>query len=253
MKLLADKYLGACKRKVGKLNSALEKLKVNTKDVSFEFMIESSAVFSSNIEGNPIDLNSWMNGKHQKEKSRLKEYQEIRDLIDSYDFARSHTLREKNMLKAHGVLTQQFLVASKRGKYRKVGVGIYGSRGLVYRAIEWQNVKREMGLLFDDIDELKSEALSVEKSFYYASAIHLRFAQIHPFADGNGRAARLLEKWFLAAHVGDVVWKIPAEEYYWNNRPTYYQNINLGVNYYELDYNKCLPFLLMLPKAMERE
>jgi Fic family protein len=32
--------------------------------------------------------------------------------------------------------------------------------------------------------------------------IHLRLAQIHPFRDGNGRAARLIEKWFVAEKLG---------------------------------------------------
>jgi hypothetical protein len=31
--------------------------------------------------------------------------------------------------------------------------------------------------------------------FYFASLIYLRFAHIHPFRNGNGRAARLLDKW----------------------------------------------------------
>ena len=33
-------------------------------------------------------------------------------------------------------------------------------------------------------------------------------------------------------------------------RNTYYKNINLGVNYYELDYSQCLPFLTILPKEL---
>ncbi len=258
MKLLTDKHLEEYKHRVGKLDSALEKLKAKSKDVSFEFTIESSAVFSSNIEGNPIDLNSWMNSKLLKvydlveEKARPKAHQEIQDLIDAYTFARGHALSEANMLRAHEMLTQQFLTKSSRGKYRTGRVGIYSSRGLVYLAVEEQFVQREMTFLFDDMDKLISKTqLSVEESFYYASAIHLRFAQIHPFADGNGRVARLLEKLFLASRLGEIIWMMSSEEYYWNNRPTYYQNINLGVNYYELDYDKCLPFLLMLPKAME--
>ncbi|WP_220392957.1 Fic family protein [Chitinophaga lutea] len=32
--------------------------------------------------------------------------------------------------------------------------------------------------------------------------IHLVFVKIHPRADGNGRSARLLEKWFLAVKLG---------------------------------------------------
>lgn len=250
MNFLTDKYLSQYKQKVGDLDGMLEKLNAKTKDVAFEVMIESSAVFSSNIEGNPIDLNSWMNTKLQKEKSRPKAHQEIQDLIEAYNFAQTTPLTEKNMLKAHRMLSQQFLVESKRGNYRGERVGIHSARGLVYVAVEPEFVQREMKFLFDDIAALQRTELSLEERFYYASGIHLRFAQIHPFADGNGRAARLLEKWFLSKDIGEIVWKISSEEYYWNNRPTYYENINLGVNYYELDHDKCLPFLLMLPKAV---
>lgn len=253
LKLLRDKYLEEYKHRVGKLDSALEKLKARTKDVTFEFTIESSAVFSSNIEGNPIDLNSWMNGKLLEDKSQPKAHQEIQDLIEAYNYAKSNPLTEEKVLSAHGILSQQFLIESKRGKYREERVGIHSARGLVYVAVEPEFVRREMKLLIEGIEALRQTALSLEESFYYASGIHLRFAQIHPFADGNGRVARLLEKWFLAQHTGEIVWKMSSEEYYWNNRPKYYENINLGVNYYELDYSKSLPFLLMLPKAMKME
>ncbi len=251
MNLLRDKYLAEYKQRVGSLGSALENLKKITNDVSFEFMLEVSAVYSSNIEGNPINLNSWMNGKLLKEKSQPKAYQEIQDLIDAYNFARSNAFTEANMLKTHGMLSAQFLIKSKQGKYREDRVGIYSARGLVYAAVEPEFVEREMRLLFEDVEALQRRTLPVEEAFFYASGVHLRFAQIHPFADGNGRVARLLEKWFLAKHIGEVIWKMSSEEYYWNNRPMYYQNINLGVNYYELDYSKCLPFLLMLPTAMD--
>jgi len=80
----------------------------------------------------------------------------------------------------------------------------------------------------------------------------LVFAHIHPFHDGNGRAARILEKWFLASKLEDKAWLIQSEKYYKENIKEYYKNINLGVNFYELNYDKCLPFLLMLPKALER-
>jgi Fic family protein len=97
---------------------------------------------------------------------------------------------------------------------------------------------------------LKRE-LSYKEVFYYASMIHLWTAKIHPFMDGNGRSARLLEKWFLVSKLGLSAWSINSEKYYWDNRPDYYQNIALGYNYYALYWDRCLPFLLMLPEALK--
>mgnify|MGYP006247185723 CR=1 FL=1 len=108
-----------------------------------------------------------------------------------------------------------------------------------------------MDIFFRDLQELLSANLSEIEVFYFASLIHLRFAHIHPFRDGNGRAARLLEKWFIAEKLGHDFWKISSEEYYKNNQPTYYAAINLGVNFYELNYDKCHRFLEMLPNCMK--
>jgi Fic family protein len=72
--------------------------------------------------------------------------------------------------------------------------------------------------------------------------------------DGNGRSARLLEKWFLASKLGKAAWSVNSEKYYWDHRPAYYQHIALGFNYYALHWERCIHFLLMLPTAMaERE
>jgi Fic family protein len=69
---------------------------------------------------------------------------------------------------------------------------------------------------------------------------------IHPFTDWNGRSARLLEKWFLTTKLWEDFWKLESEKYYKENRENYYKNINLWVNYYEIDYNKSENFLEML-------
>jgi Fic family protein len=130
-------------------------------------------------------------------------------------------------------------------------VGIFGPPGLVYLAIEPEFVKEAMSAFFVDLDILLKRDLTKSETIYFASLIHLIIAHIHPFRDGNGRAARLLEKWFLTKKLGDDFWKLSSEKYYKDHQQDYYNNINLGVNYYELNYDKCMPFLLMLPKSME--
>ena len=90
-----------------------------------------------------------------------------------------------------------------------------------------------------------------EEIFYYASYIHLVFVDIHPFNDGNGRAARLLEKWFLAEKLGEIAWYIQSENFYYHHVSDYYKNLNrLGMFYDKLDYAQATPFLEMLPKAV---
>ncbi|HPM03413.1 MAG TPA: Fic family protein, partial [Candidatus Cloacimonadota bacterium] len=112
-------------------------------------------------------------------------------------------------------------------------------------------VEHEMKIFFRDMEELISSKLNETEIFYFASMIHLRFAHIHPFRDGNGRAARLIEKWFISEKLGRDYWKIPSEEYYRVNQVRYYETINLGVNYYDLNYDRCLGFLEMLPNCLK--
>ena len=83
-------------------------------------------------------------------------------------------------------------------------------------------------------------------TFYYASMIHLVFVKIHPFQDGNGRTARLLEKWFLIEKIGQKAIAVQLEKNYYKHLKNYYANIiKLGLEYEVLDYGKSLDFLLM--------
>lgn len=224
--------------------------------VRYAFQVAS--VYSSRIEGNTLDLNSYMRsrmrgGQHPK----AKEQQEIDDLVSAYEFARSHALNEKNLLRAHAILSRDLLPESQRGAYRTGRMFVFDSRGIIYAAVEAEHVEEEMSRFFEDVRALRKGELSAGEAFYHAALMHLAFVHVHPMEDGNGRLARLLEKWFLASHLGTRAWKIPSEEHYWTRRPDYYERIRLGPNFYTLDYDAggaeeagCVPFLTMLPEAL---
>ncbi len=253
MRLVERKYLEIYKKSIGnEIPALIQNFDFSDNRGGFAYLTKSSAVYSSNIEGNSVGLNSFMNYAMNKDKFKAgKEVEEIEDLIEAYEFAQNNKLNEKNLLICHKIFSKTLLMPSKRGAYRIERIGVFGKSGLAYMAIEPEFVEREMKIFFQDINDLISSELNEIEVFYFASLIHLRLAHIHPFRDGNGRASRLIEKWFIAEKLGLDFWKIPAEEFYKKNQAKYYEAINLGVNFYELNYDKCIDFLGLLPNCMK--
>jgi Fic family protein len=218
----------------------------------FEYIIQSSATYSSNIEGNSIDIDNYLKNKKFKVKSKPKEMAEIDDLILAYNFAMKHQLSQATFLESHKILSNTILsLKSQKGKLRNQQVGIFSSGKVEYMAVEPEFVKVEFEKLFFDVEALTSMDLSHKEIFYYASMMHLIFEKIHPFMDGNGRAGRLLEKWFLTQKLGASAWAIQSERYYAKNRAEYYEKIHIGYNYYALKMGRCVPFLAMLPMSLK--
>lgn len=240
----------------GRIDAALQKLQesvaANSKSeqVSLTFLIDTAAVYSSNIEGNTLDINSFLNNRMAPKKHRSKEAKEIEDLVSAYEFTKKHTFNEKNMLKTHGLLSKEFVSLSRRGKYRKEPVGVYSHFGLEYMAVEAYLVKQEMRELFVVISNLLSKKKSRAENLFWATWIHLMIALIHPFADGNGRTARLCEKWYLMQTSGKHMFALQSEERYWKMRPEYYSALKLGVNYWETDMSLSFSFFSLLPEFL---
>ncbi|MCI5211497.1 MAG: Fic family protein [Candidatus Electrothrix sp. ATG2] len=252
MDVTEKKYFAAYSSIIGnQIEELLARFDFSENSGGFEYLIKASAVYSSNIEGNSVDLNSYMNYELTKTKGRPgKEIEEIEDLVSAYTMVQDSELTEENVLRCHKVFSKTFLIKSNQGKYRIEPVGVFGKTGMAYLAVEPEFVGKEMKILFAGVAKLISKPLTTEEVFYFAALLHLRFAHIHPFRDGNGRAARLLEKWFIAEKLGKKFWKIPSEQHYKEHQPEYYAAIHLGINFYELNYDKCLDFLAMLPHCL---
>jgi Fic family protein len=219
---------------------------------TFSFYTSVSAVFSSKIEGEAIELDSYI--KHKRfDIEYLPDYtRKIDDLYDAYLLAQKNELTPKNIKLVHTQLTKNILKKSKQGKVRVSNMFVITNDGKIeYVAATPDKVKPEMQRFYTDLDLLVKANLSFEETLFYASVLHLVFVKIHPFDDGNGRTARLLEKWFLAQKLGDKAWFVQSEKNYYDNHQTYYNNIRrLGLDYEELNYDEAMPFLQMLPKAI---
>jgi Fic family protein len=238
-------------KKVSKLFNDTKQTQAEQPD--FDYYIQTSSVYSSNIEGNSIDPDTWLKNKAFKVKSKPKETAEIDDLIAAYTFATQQPLTKKTFLQSHQLLSKTILsLKTQHGKLRKQPVGIYSNGRLEYLAVEPEWVETEINKLFEDIELLLKTELSAAETFYFASLIHLIFEKIHPFMDGNGRAGRLLEKWFLAQKLGIAAWNLETEKYYFQHRADYYQQIHIGLNYYVLKLEKCLDFAQLLVECLKQ-
>lgn len=229
---------------------ALEDAEISTD--TFSFYTSVSSVFSSKIEGEDIDLDSYI--KHKKFGVEfLPDYtKKIDDLYNAYTFAKTNELNQKNISEAHKILSKNIVATNWQGKLRSQNMYVTTPDGRIeYVATSPFDLVNEMNKLYSDIAILLNEKLSIEEVFYFASLIHLVFVKIHPWNDGNGRTARLLEKWFLAQKLGHNAWFIQSEKMYYSQHNHYYKNIRLlGLEYTELDYSQALPFLLMLPASL---
>jgi Fic family protein len=246
-----ENYTESCKIEWDEVFQKLT-LKSDFTTDDFEYYLIASSLYSSKIEGNTLDADSFFRNRGRKSSPKKKEVQEVEDLMKAYKFASENELNKTTFLMTHELSSKTLLPVKLLGKVRKEQVGVRDSKTMrpIYLAVEPEFVDEELTKLFTDISALLKADLSKEEVFYYASMIHLWTAKIHPFMDGNGRSARLLEKWFLVSKLGLSAWSINSEQFYWDNRGDYYENIALGYNYYALYWERCIPFLLMLPEAL---
>jgi len=247
---LLETYLNEVPRTLQVSFEALKDAEISSDN--FNFYVSVSSVYSSKIEGESIELDNYI--KHKKFGIEfLPDYtKKIDDLYNAYVFAKNKKINAENISEVHKLLSKNIVAPNWQGKFRNQNMYVTTPDGKIeYVAATPFEVENEMNKLLHDIDILIKAKLSIEEVFYYASFIHLIFVKIHPWNDGNGRTARLLEKWFLAQKLGYKSWFIESEKMYYNQHNSYYHNIRLlGLEYSELDYKQALPFLLLLPSSL---
>jgi hypothetical protein len=100
---------------------------------AFGYSVSVASVYSSMIEGNPIDLDTFMKYTDSGINKTKKSYLEIQDLIKAYEFTRDSRLSYDSMMKAHEIMTKRIIDnILYRGRVRNKEVGIYGPGGKIY-------------------------------------------------------------------------------------------------------------------------
>jgi Fic family protein len=247
---LLEKYLNAIPKDLKQKFSNLKDAEISTD--TFSFYTSVASVFSSKIEGENIELDSYI--KHKKFGIEfLPDYtKKIDDLYSAYTFAKTNELNNANISEAHKLLSKHIVAKQQQGKLRIHNMYVSTPDGRIeYVAASPYELETEMEKFYSDIKCLLQQDLSLQEVFFFAAMIHLIFVKIHPWNDGNGRSARLLEKWFLGQKLGEKAWYVASERHYYELHQTYYSNLRLlGLEYEQLDYSKALPFLVMLPNSL---
>lgn len=107
-----------------------------------------------------------------------------------------------------------------------------GSGAMVYLPPEAKEVPAMMAALVGWLSHATREELPVPLVAHLA---HYQFVTIHPFWDGNGRTARLLERWVLSGGGYGLAGLVGLEEGYASDPGRYYQALTTHPhhNYYE--------------------
>jgi len=219
----------------------------------FDFYNSVSSVYSSKIEGENIDFDSFFKHKFLKVPYNPDYTKKSEDLFKAYEFIRENRFTEENVLKVHSLLSEHLLPKSQRGRIRNNPMFVLNEEDRIeYVACAPAKIKVELSDFFNKVKELLKEEITPIEAFFYAAQVHLVFVKIHPFQDGNGRTARLLEKWFLLEKLGEDAVAVELEKNYYQNRKAYYDNIRkIGLEYETLDWSKALDFLKMTILSLE--
>lgn len=258
MDIISDKYFEVYKHQLQvDLDSGIKEIQaIELNSQSFTFYTSVAVISSSKIEGEQMEADSYVKHKMQQIEYLPELTEKPNDLFKAYLFAKNNRLSKENFLQTHKLLSTHLLPEKWRGVYRKNDMLVmeHNTGRIQYEAASFSIVEHEMNKFWNDINIPLKEKLSTEEIFYFASYIHLVFAAIHPFNDGNGRAARLLEKWFLAEKLGESAWYIQSEKYYYHHVNEYYKNLNsVGMFYETLDYAQADKFLQMLTQAISHK
>ena len=170
----------------------------------------------------------------KRDIAEVKNYRDALYYITKF-IEKKQKITVKTILEIHRLTTKKILDKEKCGKFRKSNVYVVSRRGNKIIKVSYTGpiagqVPKLMKNLVDWMKKSKKENICPA---IISGIAHAEIAAIHPFADGNGRTARLLATLILYKSGYDFRRLFALEDYYNQNRPSYYKAIHLGKDYQE--------------------
>ena len=178
---------------------------------------------STAIEGNPLTLEQVRAVEEGREIPAItpRAKREVINYFAGLRFIETNAsipkITHEEIFTLHRILAEKVMDQGTAGRYRTIQVRV-GS----YMPPAAQDVS---GLMFELLAWWNKESVKLSPALSSA-IIHYRFEAIHPFADGNGRTGRALALWELYRRGFDSHHIFSVDEFYWEDRPRYYQSLD---------------------------
>lgn len=215
--------------------------------------------YGTHLEGNELSYSEVERvveggkGKEQivgkkRDVQEVINYRDVMDYIDEISSVKGQeggessvfVLTEAMLKEVHKQTVKNILPVEEAGSYRKVKVVIRNTKTgeITFRPPPPIEVPYLMGGFFS---WLNSSATQDLHPLIRAGIVHYELARVHPFTDGNGRAARAMA--LLALYVAgyDVKRFFSLEEYYDKNPKDYYEALK-SVDEHDGDLSEWLAY-----------
>ncbi len=193
-----------------------------------EELIKKSIFSTAAIEGNPLSEEVVSELVNKKTSGKERAEREIYNLKRAYEYLKRLKPAEIRLRMSEKLIKDLHLAITADIDYPDNRPGVYRSHrvqvgdkthGGTYTP---PKIKEDIVMLMPNFVEwMNSEDILALDPFYRASLAHYHLALIHPFGDGNGRTARLLEALILQS-AGIKYVPVMLSNFYYQNMDDYY-------------------------------
>jgi len=207
-----------------------------------------SAHSSTSIEGNRLSLEQVSNLAQGREvMATRKDKQEVLNYLNVLEniggLIKGGSLCEQDVLNIHRMVTKDTLdnpddCGFYRNRYVVVANRLTGE--VFFRPPKNEDVPR---LIKDLVEWINLDETKELNPIAEAGIFHYEFVRIHPFVDGNGRAARVLAALILYQRGFDTKQFFCLDDYYDSDRQAYYKALQ-SVDQETLDLTNWLEYFV---------